>query len=183
MEHEASGQMSPPKKTCFWGSASSKFVFPDWACVKFRQQRFLEHCDEAKPPWGSWAILLFKVWTGAAFICHCILHRSVCSSLCVALFHSVLLTLWFWWPKTWMSVLLECICHHLTFFICFLSLYPENRVKDPKVAILNVSCYANESFCALLNAITGIIWFFMRVFEVEEISVSHCRKTHNWGAQ
>ncbi len=123
MAHEASGQMSPKKKKSFWGSASSKFVFPDWACVKFRQQRFLEHYDEAKPPWGSWAILLFKVWTGAAFICHCILHRSVCSSLCVALFHSVFLTLWFWWPNTWMSVLLECICHHLTFFFYVVCLF------------------------------------------------------------
>lgn len=115
--------VSKKKKNCFWGSASRKFVFPDWACVKFRQQRFLEHYDEAEPPWGSWAILLFKVWTGAAFICHCILHRSVCSSLCVALFHSVFLTLWFWWPNTWMSVLLECICHHLTFFFYVFCLF------------------------------------------------------------
>lgn len=82
-----------PKK----GKVDSKFVFPDWAHVKFRQQRFLEHYDEAKPPWGSWAILLFKVWTGAAFICHCI-HAPFCLffSLCCW----ISLSFCFWWQYT-----------------------------------------------------------------------------------
>lgn len=155
MARETSGQMSQKeKKKHFWGSVSSKFVFPDWACVKFRQQRFLEHYDEAKPPWGSWAILLFKVWTGAAFICHCILHRSVCSSLCC------FISLSFPHPLVMMMAQYMDVCSlrvHLPspqfFLLCFLSLYPENRVKDPKVAILNVSCYADESFmpCWMLS--------------------------------
>lgn len=45
-------------------------------CTKFRQQCFAEQRDKATPPSGSCTILHFKVLTGAAFICHCILHPS-----------------------------------------------------------------------------------------------------------
>jgi len=130
--HGTWNEWSDVSKNLFCGSACSTLAFPDWARVKCRQQRFLEHYDEAKPPWGSWAILLFKVWTGAAFICHCILLRL--SVLLFVLLYSTQFpsTLWFWWPNTWISVLLECICHHLTFFLSsFLSLYPGKQGQRP----------------------------------------------------
>lgn len=126
--HATWNEWSDVSKNLFRESASSKFAFPDWARVKCRQQRFLEHCDEAKPPWGSWAILLFKVWTGAAFICHCILHRSV-SSLCVALFHSVSLTLWFYMDICSLGVHLPSPYFFLS---SFLSLYPGKQGQRPK---------------------------------------------------
>lgn len=170
------------KKKHFWGSVSSKFVFPDWACVKFRQQRFLEHYDEAKPPWGSWAILLFKVWTGAAFICHCILHRSVCSSLCC------FISLSFPHPLVMMMAQYMDVCSlrvhlpspHFFSFMFSVSL-SWKQGQRPKGCHSECLMLCRWKLYALLNAITGIIWFFMRVFEVEEISVSHCSKTHGWG--
>lgn len=139
-----SGQMS--KKNLFWGSACSKFAFPDWARVKCRQQRFLEHYDEAKPPWGSWAILLFKVWTGAAFICDCILHRL--SVLLFVLLYSTQFPSPFGFDGPIHGYLFSWSASAITLlfsFIFFVSLSWKTGSKTQKVATLNVSCYANES--------------------------------------
>lgn len=162
--HATWNEWSDVSKNLFRESASSKFAFPDWARVKCRQQRFLEHCDKAKPPRGSWAILLFKVWTGAAFICHCILHRSVSSSLCVALFRSVSLTLWFYMDICSLGV------HLLSpyfFLSSFLSLYPGKQGQRPKGCRSECLMLCEWKFYVPFSGITGIIWFFMRVFDEE----------------